>query len=551
MSTVSPTPFPESGYRQLSPRDSLQRLKALACTQPAGGKPRCSGQVHVGLFFDGTGNNKQLDYDSLPPEARKHSNVVKLYLAHRDSPLDGYFAHYIPGVGTPFPEIGDTNRPDGGWPGGSAFAEKGEHRIVWGLVQLLNSVNYFVYRAPLIQPGQDKTIVNNLAGVTNPGAIRRVAMRTWQDKLQAALAGAKPVVEQINVSVFGFSRGAAEARAFCNWLFEVCTQDGGSWTFAGIPIRLSFLGVFDTVASVGIANLFDDGVLRGHQSWADNNLEIHPAVERCVHFVAGHEVRACFPLDSVRVKVQYPGNAKEVMYPGAHSDVGGGYAPGDLGVSPDYRQMFSIIPGASMYQEARLSGVPMQPLSALPRMDQDALQPDSDTIRQFNAYLKGAQVGAAPVEKLLHRHSAMYFSYRFKHRHNFESRPFFVRASAEHQDYLRRTQANLIRRLGHLGQGDPMDPGFDPAKAVRAQRESNRQIAKASGIKSLATETVNMQRLYEVAEAIDISKVTPDVEAFLESNVHDSVAGFMKQLDEFKLNRLGLLKFRAVCVGND
>lgn len=551
MSTVSPTPFPEGGYRQLSPRESLQRLKALACTQPADGKPRCSGQVHVGLFFDGTGNNKQLDYDNLPPEKRKHSNVVRLYQAHRDSPLDGYFRHYIPGVGTPFPEIGDTNRPDGGWPGGSAFAEKGEHRIVWGLVQLLNSVNYYVYRAPLIQPGQDKTIVNNLAGVTNPGAARRLAMRTWQDKLQAALKGAKPVVEQINVSVFGFSRGAAEARAFCNWLFDVCKQEGGSWTFAGIPIRLGFLGVFDTVASVGLTNLFDDGVLRGHQSWADDNLEIHPAVERCVHFVAGHEVRACFPLDSVRVKAKYPGNAKEVMYPGAHSDVGGGYAPGALGVSPDHRQMYSVIPGASMYQEARLSGVPMQPLSALPRMDQDALQPDSDTIRQFNAYLKAASAGAAPVEHLLQRHAALYFSYRFKHRHHFEARPFFTRASAEHQGYLRRTQATLIQRLRQLGQGDPMDPHFDPAKAARAHREGLQQMEKATGIRGLGNEPLRMQRLCEVAQAMDVSKVTPEVEAFLESNVHDSMAGFMKQLDEYQRNGIGLVKFRTVFKGND
>jgi len=314
---------------------------------------------------------------------------------------------------------------------------------------------------------------------------------------------------------------------------------------------LSFLGVFDTVASVGLTNLFDDGVLRGHQSWADDNLEIHPAVERCVHFVAGHEVRACFPLDSVRVKAQYPGNAKEVMYPGAHSDVGGGYAPGALGVSPDYRQMYSVIPGASMYQEARLSGVPMQPLSALPRTDQDALQPDLDTIRQFNAYLKVAQVGAAPVEQLLHRHAALYFSYRFKHRHHFESRPFFTRASAEHQGYLRRTQATLIQRLRQLGQGDPMDPQFDPAKAARTHRESLQQMAKATGIQGLGNEPLRMQRLCEVAQAMDVSKVTPEVEAFLESNVHDSMAGFMKQLDEYQRNGIGLVKFRTVFKGDD
>ncbi|MCE1208761.1 MAG: DUF2235 domain-containing protein, partial [Spirochaetia bacterium] len=107
------------------------------------------------------------------------------------------------------------------------------------------------------------------------------------------------------------------------------------------------------VASVGAANLSDTGVLAGHQGWADNTLEIHPAVEQCVHFVAGHEVRACFPLDSVRVKSEYPANAMEVMHPGAHSDVGGGYAPSALGVSPSQDSFMSIIPGVNMYHEAK------------------------------------------------------------------------------------------------------------------------------------------------------------------------------------------------------
>jgi uncharacterized protein (DUF2235 family) len=179
------------------------------------------------------------------------------------------------------------------------------------------------------------------------------------ERLRAVLKGRKPAVEQINLSVFGFSRGAAQARTFVNWLFEVCEQKDGGWTLAGIPLRLQFLGIFDTVASVGAANLMDNGVLAGHQSWADDTQEIHPAVEQCVHYVAGHEVRACFPLDSVRVKSTYPANAREVMCPGAHSDVGGGYAPGALGISSTPDSMMATIPGHSMYREALKSGVPL------------------------------------------------------------------------------------------------------------------------------------------------------------------------------------------------
>jgi hypothetical protein len=294
MATTSPNPFPSAGVRKLSPKEVMQRATALACTLPKDGPPSCSGQIFVGLFFDGTGNNMKADYDTLAPEKRRHSNIVKLHQTY-DYKKPGHYRFYMPGVGTAFPEIGDK-----GGSGGSTFAEYGMHRILWAFTRLLNAPHQFVFNsAQLINDQVSKTLIYD--AVDSPIA-RHNFLNHWQDTLKAKLEGKKPRVEQINLSVFGFSRGAAEARAFTNWLFGACKQDGGGWTFAGIPIRLQFLGMFDTVASVGLANLFDNGILAGHQSWADDNLEIHPAVEQCVHYVAGHEVRACFPLDSVRVK---------------------------------------------------------------------------------------------------------------------------------------------------------------------------------------------------------------------------------------------------------
>jgi Uncharacterized alpha/beta hydrolase domain (DUF2235) len=368
MTTTSPAPFPEGGIRQLSAKEIMQRQKALSCTVPKDTMPTCSGQVFVGIFFDGTGNNMKIDFELPKPEERRHSNVVKLFLTYptpQNAP--GRYPFYIPGVGTPFPEIGDSNNYIG--PNrGSVAAEGGEDRIIWAFTRLLNAPHQFAFNdAPLIPDALARTIAKNVAGTLEPGAMRRVVLNNWQGKLKTALVDKKPTVLQINLSVFGFSRGSAEARAFVNWLFEVCKQEGGGWTFAGIPIRVQFLGIFDTVASVGLANLYDNGVISGHQSWADNNLEIHPAVEQCVHYVAGHEVRACFPSDSVRVKSFYPGNATEVMYPGAHSDVGGGYAPKALGVSPTQNSFMAIIPGVNMYHEARKAGVPLVEWSQLRR----------------------------------------------------------------------------------------------------------------------------------------------------------------------------------------
>lgn len=86
------------------------------------------------------------------------------------------------------------------------------------------------------------------------------------------------------------------------------------------------MGGVDTVASVGIAGAFSSGLMgaEGHQSWANKNMQIHPGVESCLHIVAAHEIRATFPLDSVRIDQRYPPNVKEYVYPGSHSDVGGG-----------------------------------------------------------------------------------------------------------------------------------------------------------------------------------------------------------------------------------
>ena len=454
MPTVSPQPFPANGLRKLSAKEIMQRAKASNCTLADKGKPSCTGQLNIGIFFDGTGNNLVADYKKLKPSERKHSNVVKLFNAYPDQNKEGYFAHYIPGVGTPFPEIGDSGRAAGG-----AFGWNGENRTIWAFTLLLNAPQRYVLNIVLLDEEMSARISNNLASIANTGFMRRKGLRYWQEVLASNLKGKKPRIELINLSVFGFSRGAAEARAFCNWLFEVCEQVGGGWEFAGMPIRLNFLGIFDTVASVGIPNSLSDSSAEGHQSWADNNMQIHPAVEQCVHFVAGHEVRAAFPLDSVRIggvyfvaghEVRaafpldsvriggvYPGNAKEVMYPGAHSDLGGGYAPNALGIAPENANEMARIPGAQMYNEARSAGVPFFSWDQLSAQFQEDLMVAPKTITDFNAYLKAANIAAGQVEKMHQQHMGLYLSYRYKYRNAIGSLPFYQRATASHKNSSR------------------------------------------------------------------------------------------------------------------
>lgn len=546
MTTLPAQSFPVNGLQKLSAKEIMQRAKASNCTLASKGNPSCAGQLNIGIFFDGTGNNLIDDYKNPAPSARKHSNVVKLFNTYPDQNREGYFSYYIPGVGTPFPEIGDS----GGTLGG-AFGWNGENRILWAFTRLLNAPQRYVLNSILLEDKISAKITDNMASSLNPAFMRRRVLRHWQETLAANLKGKKPRIELINLSVFGFSRGAAEARAFCNWLFEVCEQVGGGWEFAGMPIRLNFLGIFDTVASVGIPNSLSNSSAEGHQSWADNNMQIHPAVEQCVHFVAGHEVRAAFPLDSVRIGGVYPSNAREVMYPGAHSDLGGGYPPNALGIAPETANEMARIPGAQMYNDARVAGVPVFSWDQLPKPFQADLTVAPKTAADFNAYVKATNIQAGPVEKVHQQHMSLYLSYRYKYRNSIGSLPFYQRANASHKRFIKITTDTFNNRMRHLTAYPipPSDEKFNFSDAV-AQHQ---KVSKAARMKALGA--TQIEHLLTMADAINPKKLNPTIEDFLGNYVHDSMAGFIEMggqwTNEYNINGLGILKFRKIFMGND
>jgi hypothetical protein len=110
-------------------------------------------------------------------------------------------------------------------------------------------------------------------------------------ELQSKLMHAKPRVKECFIDIFGFSRGAAEARVFTSWLNQIL--DVGK--FAGVPLHFRFLGIIDTVASAGFFSGIVGGVVGGdggHSGWAHHeSLAIPESVKNCVHMVAMHELR--------------------------------------------------------------------------------------------------------------------------------------------------------------------------------------------------------------------------------------------------------------------
>jgi hypothetical protein len=197
---------PSAGLRPMTAVERQQRAVAMACVDPAKkpGVPDCSQSLWISLFFDGTGNNLDIDV----PKS-KHSNVTRLFLAHElENASTGRYPIYVNGLGTPFLEIGETSASTTGL----AFGVGGERRLQWARAEF------------------DKRITKAKARATNP----------------------KQPIRMINVALFGFSRGAALARAFAVRLASECRQQGEGWQYQGYRIRLYFMGLFDTVASAGL-----------------------------------------------------------------------------------------------------------------------------------------------------------------------------------------------------------------------------------------------------------------------------------------------------------
>lgn len=332
-------------------RQKMARINnhAAACSKSPATVALCKKTIHIGIFFDGTDNNMQRDSD----EAKKaYTNIVSLHDAYEENTVKGYFRVYVPGVGTQFKIGGEEGELDGGKSNG----EGGGKRIYYAMFQVLNIVNIAVNKKSLIS---DKAIKSSLMSGWFPNGEKIEPMvKTFGNtpseyflshikKLSAAIKNKepttvneaikyqKPTIEEINISVFGFSRGAAQARAFVNVFHRAVGESG---VLCGIKTNFNFLGLFETVASVGIpASTPGIGVnlALGLTSWADETMKIHDNVKRCVHFVGAHEIRASFPLSSIMYRGVYPNNSKEVVYPGVHCDIGGGYTPGDQGKSID------------------------------------------------------------------------------------------------------------------------------------------------------------------------------------------------------------------------
>ncbi|WP_322064142.1 T6SS phospholipase effector Tle1-like catalytic domain-containing protein [Burkholderia ubonensis] len=384
-----PDPFNERG--RLAEGETARETGKSAL---AGEPPGCPQTLHINLFFDGTNNNRE--WDSKNAEKPTHSNVARLFNACSDDRAAGEYRYYLAGVGTPFPEIGEQEFSSEG----KAFALGFGMRVAWGYTRLLNALHEAMAGNVLLDDPDaralcaliDKDVVasnDTLTQVTGnvstvAGSVATAARVYYGYKSQAKLervhgelsalqrkhsrSGGQlnRSIKKVWVNVFGFSRGAAAARVFVNRLIN--TWAPGGMIAGAIRYEVNFLGIFDTVASVGIPDTATAAVnlteLDGHWAWtAKGALNVPLSVRKCVHFFSIHEQRMSFPLDSIREQHAYPVSEPrriEVAYPGVHSDVGGGYSIDEEGKSRGGEgSKLSQIALHNMYIEALKAGVPL------------------------------------------------------------------------------------------------------------------------------------------------------------------------------------------------
>lgn len=255
---------------------------------------QCPWVMRIGVFFDGTGNNKENDV----PKG-KATNIAKLserYSRHEDKDkLHHYRYYYENGVGT---------------------------------IDGVDEVDY------------------ELSGLAlGDGAIQRVHRAI---KKTAEFFDERPCAKEFIVDVFGFSRGAAQARHFVNEIHDRA---------AGPSVKVGFVGIYDTVASfadgwAGALGIKEDRagdninnaewqveagtrtVRRGSREvevpYYQNviqpfNFHLNAAsADYIEHFTARDEVRKNFPLSSLLP--HDGGGLKQQEFIGVHSDIGGGYA---------------------------------------------------------------------------------------------------------------------------------------------------------------------------------------------------------------------------------
>jgi uncharacterized protein (DUF2235 family) len=509
---------------------------------------KCEAIINIGFFFDGTNNNKDRDSGNCTD-----SNIARLHDVYVDMKDHGYSRYYIPGVGTKFPEIGEYFETATG--SGCAFGS--EARVIYALLTVFNALHHHCTRTDLFNKASILALCRNNTSVPDDSDCIHLAklgvqhgllqpdigasenrqqfLQQQGDYLKEKLEMKKPRVVECFVDVFGFSRGAAEARVFCNWLDKLLVNG----RLCGVPLHFRFLGIIDTVSSAGFwsgTTALLKNSTGGHGAWASaESLRVPTSVRNCIHMVAMHELRRNFPLDEIGENGRLQPGWVQYAYPGAHSDVGGGYQAGELGISVgDDSLKLSQIPLNHMLDCAIAAGAPMRRLVKIfGYSDRLAIHPD--LARAYDEFISEATLNPRPVYEWLQP----YLNWRWQVRNQFHTTNQVKHANQVDRDILMAFNKRLIDDAAAISPG---------ATKSTAHRKFSAVTDFLVGAKRKATTSVLEPEAGAVLALAQRAAPTPPAYvAMFDGYVHDSLAGFNKP----NLELTGYWRYRKIFLGTD
>lgn len=295
--------------------------------------------VRIGIFFDGTGNNRinsQIGADcQAMSEIYKGAHIKECGGRHSD-PNSSYSNDL-----TNIAKLADLYRHQ------AVARNDGQGLKVYQAI--------YISGVGTTSGGRDSFVSGQGFGRGNTGVVAKVCRCVKKiDGVLKAFARYNPhhVIGAVEFDLFGFSRGAASARHLAN---EVLKQSRGALgpvlkhgrlplaaAFSWGSVRLKVIGLFETVAAVG--GISDFGNVRDAVN-ARVNLFLPPGcAQQVLHLVADDEHRRNFALN--RVAPDWP---REIILPGSHSDIGGGYPPQSVEVVSLTRPRRSLVSANTPY----------------------------------------------------------------------------------------------------------------------------------------------------------------------------------------------------------
>lgn len=266
-------------------------------------------KVRIGLFFDGTANNKTNTDMRLLAEANKKKSYEELNKKEKEA-RDVFETRGINGE-VPDEDSAETSY-DNDYTNVVRLQEAFDSKTV---VEKEYIFSCYVEGSGTIDKQKDDDFGLGF-GTGDAGMKEHVEKITDKatTKIKNFLLDDDDFKLEITLDVFGFSRGATAARNFIhqainNKEFQKALK---SKTVIENTVKVHFAGIYDTVASHGPVHWDDNW-------WLD--LDAVKLAKKVVHICAADEYRENFSL----IKLPEGCSGEEIFLPGVHADIGGSY----------------------------------------------------------------------------------------------------------------------------------------------------------------------------------------------------------------------------------